>query len=216
VWCAADAATCSIASRPGSAWSCTGARVGRQPAASGFRRLSAGPQQPKPEPEAQAAFKKPLRSGRRRDPGAGTGRAPGGPPQIRFQDEAGVGRQGRLTRIRARRGTRLSRAPRDTRCRRAHLSGASVWRGLPGARCCGRAGPALGQHGGDRCPPGRDRPHRRPRCRCAHHPWRRRLAPIGQPRCPGQWLPADIATLQPGTEPRPGTSGPASAPTPSP
>jgi len=65
-----------------------------------------------------------FRSGSRRDPAAGTGRAPGGPPQIRFQDEAGVGRQGRLTRIRARRGTGPARAPRDTRCRRAHLSGA--------------------------------------------------------------------------------------------
>jgi len=33
-------------------------RVGKQLAALGFRRLSVRPQHPKPDPEAQAAFKK--------------------------------------------------------------------------------------------------------------------------------------------------------------
>ena len=50
-------------------------------------------------------------------------RARGKPVEIWFQDEARVGQQGTLTRVWARRGTRL-RAPRDRRCAWAHLFGA--------------------------------------------------------------------------------------------
>src|SRR5689334_16019102 len=49
--------------------------------------------------------------------------ARGKPVEVWFQDEARVGRQGTLTRVWARRGTR-PRAPRDRRCARAYLLGA--------------------------------------------------------------------------------------------
>ncbi len=51
------------------------------------------------------------------------GRAAGKPIEVWFQDEARVGRQGTLTRVWARRGTR-PRAPRDRRYAWAYLSGA--------------------------------------------------------------------------------------------
>jgi len=51
------------------------------------------------------------------------GRAAGKPIEVRFQDEARVGRQGTPTRVRARRGTR-PRAPRDRRHAWAYLFGA--------------------------------------------------------------------------------------------
>jgi hypothetical protein len=50
-------------------------------------------------------------------------RARGKPVVIWFQDEARVGQQGTLARVRARRGTR-PRAPRDRRYTRAYLFGA--------------------------------------------------------------------------------------------
>ena len=93
--------------------------------------------------------------------------------------------------------------------------GLTIWRGLPGAWHRGRAGPARRQHRGDERPPGRDRPHRCPVRRgndppdhvlilltpCAPHPRRRRMAWLKCPRRPRQPLPADLAALQPGTEP---------------
>jgi len=51
------------------------------------------------------------------------GRAAGKPIEVWFQDEARVGQQGTLTRVRARRGTR-PRAPRDRRYAWAYLFGA--------------------------------------------------------------------------------------------
>ena len=51
------------------------------------------------------------------------GRAAGEPIEVWFQDEARVGQQGTLTRVRARRGTR-PRAPRDRRHAWAYLFGA--------------------------------------------------------------------------------------------
>ena len=44
--------------------------------------------------------------------------------EIWFQDEARVGQQGTLTRIRAKRGIR-PRAPRDTRCKWTYIFGAA-------------------------------------------------------------------------------------------
>jgi hypothetical protein len=49
--------------------------------------------------------------------------ARGKPLEVRFQDEARVGRQGTLARVRAKRGAR-PRAPRDTRYQRACIFGA--------------------------------------------------------------------------------------------
>ena len=86
------------------------------------------------------------------------------PLDVGFQDEARAGQQGTLTRTWAKRGSR-ARAPRDTRYQWAYLFGAvrserSVRRGLPRARGCGRAGPALRQHRSDERPPGRNCSHR--------------------------------------------------------
>jgi hypothetical protein len=74
----------------------------------GFAHLSARPKHPASDLEAQAAL---------------PGHAAGKPIEIWFQDEARVGQQGTLPRIRARRGTR-PRAPRDRRYGWAYLFGA--------------------------------------------------------------------------------------------
>ena len=70
--------------------------VGKQLASLGFRRLSARPQHPKSDPDAQEAFKKtsPQFVGL-----ALPETARSKPLTYRFQDEARVGQQGTLTRI---------------------------------------------------------------------------------------------------------------------
>ena len=90
----------------------------------------------------------------------------------RMRKAQSLGQQGTLTRIWARSylGPARHQTPhtRDTRTQWAFsgslgpvaFTGSLEWRGLPGARQRGRAGPALRQHGGDECPPRRDRPHR--------------------------------------------------------
>ena len=85
--------------------------VGKQLASLGFRRLSARPQHPKSDPDAQEAFKKTVAA---EVEAALPETARSKPLEIWFQDEARVGQQGTLTRIWAERGTR-PRAPRDTR-----------------------------------------------------------------------------------------------------
>ena len=93
--------------------------VGKQLASLGFRRLSARPQHPKSDPDAQEAFKKLRRRGR----SSLAGNSPQQALEIWFQDEARVGQQGTLTRIWAERGTR-PRAPRDTRYIWSYIFGA--------------------------------------------------------------------------------------------
>ena len=82
--------------------------VGKQLASLGFRRLSARPQHPKSDPDAQEAFKKNFAA---EVEAALPETARSKPLEIWFQDEARVGQQGTLTRIWAERGTR-PRAPR--------------------------------------------------------------------------------------------------------
>ena len=76
--------------------------VGKQLKALGYRRLVPRPRHPKADEVTQEAFKKAFRGGSRAPSRPGAGQA----ARDTVQDEARVGQQGTLTRVRAKRGTR--------------------------------------------------------------------------------------------------------------
>ena len=91
--------------------------MGKLVRALGFSRVSARPQHPKSDPEAQAEFKKNWPSG---SPLPSATRVRDKRLEIWFQDESRIGQKGELTRQWARRGSR-PRQPKDQRHTAAYL-----------------------------------------------------------------------------------------------
>ena len=152
----------------------------------GFSRVSVRPRHPKADEAAQEAFEEGFAELVRE---ALPEHARGKPVEVRFLDEARVGRQGTLTRVWARRGTR-PRAPRPS----PHV-GLPVRRGLPRARRRRRPGPALRRHRGHRPAPRRGRPRGRARGARGGRARPRRLARRRRPRRAREPHPAAAPVL---------------------